>query len=229
MSKVDSSKTVPVVTIDGPSGSGKGTLAKRVADALGWHLLDSGALYRIVGVVCHQRGVDLKAPDLEQRAAAIARGLNIQFDGDAVEVDGADLTDEIRTEDAGAQASRVAALGAVRDAVLDVQRAFRRAPGLVADGRDMGTVVFADAPLKFFLEASAEERAQRRYKQLKNKGLSVSLPGLLAQILERDERDRGRTIAPLKPAVDAIVIDSTSMSISAVFDTVMDAVRQRGL
>jgi cytidylate kinase len=229
MSKVDSSKAVPVVTIDGPSGSGKGTLAKRVADALGWHLLDSGALYRIVGVVCHQRGVDLKAPDLEQRAAAIARGLNIQFDGDAVEVDGADLTDEIRTEDAGAQASRVAALGAVRDAVLDVQRAFRRAPGLVADGRDMGTVVFADAPLKFFLEASAEERAQRRYKQLKNKGLSVSLPGLLAQILERDERDRGRTIAPLKPAVDAIVIDSTSMSISAVFDTVMDAVRQRGL
>jgi cytidylate kinase len=229
MSKVDSSKAVPVVTIDGPSGSGKGTLAKRVADALGWHLLDSGALYRIVGVVCHQHGVDLKAPDLEQRAAAIARGLNIQFDGDAVEVDGADLTDEIRTEDAGAQASRVAALGAVRDAVLDVQRAFRRAPGLVADGRDMGTVVFADAPLKFFLEASAEERAQRRYKQLKNKGLSVSLPGLLAQILERDERDRGRTIAPLKPAVDAIVIDSTSMSISAVFDTVMDAVRQRGL
>ncbi len=215
-----------VIAIDGPSGSGKGTIAARVADALGWHLLDSGALYRIVGVMAARADVPR---DDEEAVAAFAGALSISFADGKVRVDDLDLTDEIRTEDAGELASQVAALPAVRDAVFDLQRSFRQPPGLVADGRDMGTVVFTDANLKIFLDASAEERAERRYKQLKNKGLSVSLRGLLAQIQERDARDRGRAVAPLKPAQDALVIDSTSMSIEMVFETVMDAARERGL
>ncbi len=221
-----SATEIPVITVDGPSGSGKGTLARAVADALGWSLLDSGALYRIVGVMCLRRGIDFED---ESAVAALAGQLDIRFDGPHVMVDGVDLADVIRTEDAGVNASRVAHWPAVRDAVLALQRSFRRAPGLVADGRDMGTVVFPDAQLKFFLDASAEERAQRRYKQLKNKGLSVSLPGLLEQIQERDARDRGRAVAPLKPADDALVIDSTSMSIQAVLEWVMSEVKNRGL
>ena len=220
------SAAVPVIAIDGPSGSGKGTLARAVADELGWHLLDSGALYRIVGAMCVRRGVAFSD---EQAVAALAAALDIRFEQASVWVDDLDLSQEIRTEDAGVNASKVAHLGAVRDAVLALQRSFRKAPGLVADGRDMGTVVFPDAGLKIFLDASAEERAQRRYKQLKNKGLSVSLPGLLAQIEERDARDRERTIAPLKPAADALVIDSTAMTIDAVEDTVMQAAQARGL
>ncbi len=224
---------VPVIAVDGPSGSGKGTLARALADQLGWHLLDSGALYRIVGAMCVRRGVDFsqagQQPKQERAVAALAAGLDIRFTGAAVWVDERDLTDEIRTEDAGANASKVAHLPAVRDAVLDLQRSFRRPPGLVADGRDMGTVVFTDAALKIFLDASAEERAQRRYKQLKNKGLSVSLRGLLAQIQDRDARDRGRAVAPLKPADDAIVVDSTSMSIEAVLELVLTEARHRGL
>ncbi len=219
-------EVVAVIAIDGPSGSGKGTLAVRVAAALGWHLLDSGALYRIVGAMAVRRGFDLAD---EAAVAAMAGALVISFESGRVSADGLDLTDEIRTEDTGVHASEVAALPAVRSAVFDLQRSFRKPPGLVADGRDMGTVVFPDAGLKIFLDASAEERAERRYKQLKNKGLSVSLPGLLAQIQERDARDRGRAIAPLKPAPDALVIDSTSMSIEKVFDMVMDAARERGL
>jgi cytidylate kinase len=215
-----------VIAIDGPSGSGKGTLAAAVARALGWHLLDSGSLYRIIGVVAERDGLAL---DDEAELTSLALRLEIEFvDGRSI-VNGADLTDAIRTEDAGAAASQVAALGDVREAVLALQRSFRRPPGLVADGRDMGTVVFTDAPLKIFLEASAEERAERRYNQLKNKGLSVSLRGLLAQIEERDARDRGRAIAPLKPADDAVVIDSTQMTIEEVLKTVMDLVRQAGL
>lgn len=220
-----SSETVPVITVDGPSGSGKGTLAQAIAQALGWHLLDSGALYRIIGVMCERRGVDF---DDEKAVAALAERLHIEFVGDAVVVDGSNLADDIRTEDAGALASKVAHWPAVRDAVLSLQRSLRQSPGLVADGRDMGTVVFPDAQCKFFLDASAEERAQRRYKQLKNKGLSVSLRGLLEQIQERDARDRGRAVAPLKPAEDAIVIDSTSMSIDAVLERVMAEVKNRG-
>ena len=220
-----SSETVPVITVDGPSGSGKGTLAQAIAQALGWHLLDSGALYRIIGVMCERRGVDF---DDEQAVAALAERLHIEFVGDAVVADGSNLADDIRTEDAGALASKVAHWPAVRDAVLSLQRSLRQPPGLVADGRDMGTVVFPDAQCKFFLDASAEERAQRRYKQLKNKGLSVSLRGLLEQIQERDARDRGRAVAPLKPAEDAIVIDSTSMSIDAVLERVMAEVKNRG-
>ncbi len=219
------SSAVAVIAVDGPSGSGKGTLARALAERLGWHLLDSGALYRIVGAMCARRGVDFAD---EQAVAALAAGLDISFEQDLVLVDGLDLSGEIRTEDAGENASKVAHLGAVREAVLALQHSFRRAPGLVADGRDMGTVVFPDASLKIFLDASAEERAQRRYKQLKNKGLSVSSPGLLAQIEERDARDRGRAIAPLKPADDAIVVDSTSMSIEDVLQLVLRQARDKG-
>jgi cytidylate kinase len=217
---------IPVITIDGPSGSGKGTLAKAVASALGWHLLDSGALYRIVGALCVRTGVDLTD---EVAVASLARELQIRFEQDRVVVGDLDLTDEIRTEDAGVNASKVAHLPAVRAAVFELQRSFRQPPGLVADGRDMGTVVFADAELKIFLDASAEVRADRRYKQLKNKGLSVSVRGLLEQIQERDARDRGRAIAPLKPADDAIVLDSTSMSIEAVLQEVLSHAQKLGL
>lgn len=223
------SNNIPVVAIDGPSGSGKGTMARRVAETLQWRLLDSGTLYRIVGFVCQASGHEL-LPEEEAAIAQVSLQLDIQFDEDGgVAVDGRNVTDLIRTEDAGVAASKVAAMPSVRDAVLAVQHAFRQAPGLVADGRDMGTVVFPDATVKIFLDASAEERAQRRYKQLKNKGLSVSLPGLLAQIQDRDARDRGRTIAPLKPAADAVIIDSTSMDINAVFARVIEEVRSHGL
>ena len=215
-----------VITIDGPSGSGKGTLAQLVAEDLGWHLLDSGALYRIVGAMCVRREVAFAAVD---EVAELAGALQISFAEGRVTVDGLDLTDEIRTEDAGEHASKVAQHPQVRDAVMMLQRSFRSPPGLVADGRDMGTVVFPEAKLKIFLDASPEERAQRRYKQLKNKGLSVSLLGLLEQIKERDGRDRGRAVAPLKPAADALVIDSTSMSIDGVFEQVMSEACARGL
>ena len=218
----------PVVTIDGPSGAGKGTLAAMVAEALGWHLLDSGALYRIIGVTAQSRGIDLVA-DNESKIADLARSLKIKFVAGETRVDGVDITDQIRTEEGGEAASKVAAMPEVRQSVFDMQRGFAQPPGLVADGRDMGTVVFVDAELKIFLDASAEERAERRYKQLKNKGLSVSLPALLVQIQERDARDRGRIVAPLKPAEDALVIDSTSMTIEAVFDQVMVWVEARHL
>jgi CMP/dCMP kinase len=217
---------IPVITIDGPSGSGKGTLAKVIAETLGWHLLDSGALYRIVGAMSVRRGLQLTD---ESAVAELAATLPISFADERVTVAGLDLTDEIRTEDAGENASKVAHLPAVRDAVFDLQRSFRKAPGLVADGRDMGTVVFTDATLKIFLDASAEVRAERRYKQLKNKGLSVSLRGLLEQIQERDARDRGRAIAPLKPAEDAIVLDSTSMTIEMVVQQVLSHAQKLGL
>ena len=220
------STSAPVIAVDGPSGSGKGTLARALAEELGWHLLDSGALYRIVGAMSVHRHIDFAD---EAAVAELAGALEIRFAGDQVWVEGMDLSDEIRTEDAGVNASKVARLPAVRAAVLDLQRSFRVSPGLVADGRDMGTVVFTDAALKIFLDASAEERAQRRYKQLKNKGLSVSLRGLLAQIQDRDARDRGRAVAPLKPADDAIVVDSTSMSIDAVLELVLTEARKRGL
>ena len=217
---------VPVIAVDGPSGSGKGTLARAVAEQLGWHLLDSGALYRIVGVRCLHLNVPF---DDEPAVAALAADLEISFEDERVQVDGEDLSDEIRTEDAGVNASQIAHFSKVRAAVLALQRSFRRPPGLVADGRDMGTVVFPDASLKIFLDASAEERAQRRYKQLKNKGLSVSLRGLLAQIQERDARDRGRAVAPLRPADDALVVDSTTMPITAVLELVMTEAGKRGL
>lgn len=218
--------SVEVITIDGPSGSGKGTLAAMLAERLGWHLLDSGALYRIVAAQAIARDVPL---DDEEALVALAAGLDIRFVANAVVVDGQDLTLTIRTEAVSSASSRVAALGGVRQAILELQYAMRRAPGLVADGRDMGTVVFPAAKLKVFLDASAEVRAERRYNQLKNKGLSVNLRALLASIRERDERDRGRAVSPLEPAKDAILIDSTDMSIDAVVERVYAEAVTRGL
>ena len=216
--------SVPVLAIDGPSGSGKGTLAAWMAVELGWHLLDSGALYRIVAAMAVRRRLDI---DREPSMRALAESLRIAFPNGRVLVDDLDLTDEIRTEDMGVLASRVAALPAVRTAILVVQRDFAQAPGLVADGRDMGTVVFPHAGLKIFLDASAEARAERRYNQLKNKGLSVSLRDLLEQIQERDARDRERATAPLQAAHDAMLIDSTQMTIQEVCSTVMQAAKQQ--
>jgi cytidylate kinase len=220
----------PVIAVDGPSGSGKGTLSAALARRLGWHFLDSGALYRIVA----RAALLARAPLEDGHAiAALATGLQIRFelgpDDVVVRVDGRDESAAIRLEAVGVAASRVAALPELRAALLSVQRAFRAPPGLVADGRDMGTVVFPDAALKIFLEASPEARALRRYNQLKDKDLGVSLPGLLASIRERDERDRSRAASPLKPATDAIVIDSTSLSIDAVFEVVWKYVIDAGL
>jgi cytidylate kinase len=202
-----------VVTIDGPSGSGKGTISRGVAAHLGWHFLDSGALYRLVALAATRRGVAL---DDAEALAAVAHAMQVHF-GAAHEVERVrlghdDVTAELRSEAAGAAASRVAVIPAVREALLQRQRDFARPPGLVADGRDMGTVVFPDATLKVFLTASSEERAARRHKQLKEKGIDVSLPDLSSGIAQRDARDANRSVAPLKPARDARVIDSTSVT-----------------
>ena len=215
---------VPVIAIDGPVGSGKGTIARRVAGGLGWHLLDSGALYRLVALAATKRGLALDDVD---SVTELARQLDARFGSDdrgeeIIWLDGADVTREIRTEDCGAGASAVAVLQPVRDALLQVQRDFRQAPGLVADGRDMGTHVFADAELKVFLTASAEERAKRRHNQLNDKGIDVSLAALSRDIEERDRRDSERSVAPLRPAGDARVLDSSGMPIDAVVQTVLD-------
>lgn len=215
---------VPVVTIDGPSGTGKGTIAGLLAKRLGWHCLDSGALYRVLGLLAQRRGLDL---DAVGPLAELAAALPVVFaPGGRVLLDGEDLSTAIRTEEAGAAASRVAVHGPVRDALLDWQRRAARRPGLVADGRDMGTVVFPEAPLKVFLDASAEARAKRRYKQLKEKGLSANLENLVDEIRARDERDRDRSVAPLRAADGALVLDTTSLSIAEVLERVLDAVRQ---
>lgn len=211
-----------IVTIDGPSGSGKGTIARLLADRLGWHCLDSGALYRLVGVAADRAGVSFEDPEA---LVAIARDLPARFEGDRVRLGPEDVTDLIRTEQAGALASRVAAVPAVRAALLDWQRAQARAPGLVADGRDMGTVVFPDAPVKVFLTASPEERARRRHKQLLEKGFTANLASLVAEIRERDERDRNRAVAPLKAPAAALEIESTALSIEEVLGRVLERVR----
>ncbi len=214
----------PVITIDGPSGSGKGTVGRAVAARLGWHFLDSGALYRVLGLAALRHGVDLGD---EAALAALARDLDVRFEGARVILEGEDVSEAIRGEDAGAAASRVAALARVREALLDRQRAFRRPPGLVADGRDMGTVVFPDAPLKVFLEASPEERARRRFEQLKAQGLDVNLAQILTDIRERDRRDRERPVAPLKPAPDAVVIDSTERDPESVVQEILRLATER--
>ncbi len=215
---------VPVITIDGPSGSGKGTIAALAAEALGWRVLDSGALYRLVGLAVAEG--DTSFAD-EAAVAAVARGLDVVFQHGRVYLAGADVTDAIRTEAAGNDASRVAALPAVRAALLAWQRSYARPPGLVADGRDMGTVVFPRAALKVFLDASAEERAVRRHKQLKEKGIDASLSDLAAEIRERDQRDRNRAVAPLKAAEDALIIDSTSIGVDEVLTRVLRAARAK--
>ena len=214
----------PVITIDGPSGSGKGTIARRVADALGYHLLDSGALYRLTALAAAQQGVELAD---EEALSGVASSLDVRFDSDSsgdarVYLGEDDVTHAIRTEECGAGASSVAAKPAVRKALLNLQRGFRKPPGLVADGRDMGTQVFPDAGLKVYLTASAEERARRRYKQLKDKGIDVSLAALSRGIEARDRRDTERKTAPLRPAEDARILDSSELSIEAVVDTVLE-------
>lgn len=222
--------SAPVLTIDGPVSSGKGTVACRVAMELGWHLLDSGALYRLLGYYAEQKNVAL---DDEDALVSLAHNLPVSFvegDGETqVLLDGDDVSLVIRTEDVGALASKVAIFQPVRDALFERQRAFAQAPGLVADGRDMGTVVFKDAEVKIYLTASAEERAQRRYNQLKDKGLSANLAALIEDIRARDDRDMNRKVAPLRPADDAIVIDSTDMTIDDVVNRILNEARTRQL
>jgi cytidylate kinase len=214
----DPGDSIPVIAIDGPAASGKGTIAQRVAAILGFHYLDSGALYRLVALAAERAGV---ACDDEAGAAAVAARLDVQFrDGD-IWLGARPVGDAIRTEAISAGASRVAALPAVRQALLARQRAFRAPPGLVADGRDMGTVVFPRARLKIYLTASVEARAERRYKQLMEKGLGANMQTLLRDIRERDARDSARTAAPLEPAGDAIEIDTTDLSIEQVVDRVL--------
>ncbi|PCM46181.1 (d)CMP kinase [Marinobacter sp. ANT_B65] len=222
-----SESNAPVVAVDGPGGSGKGTVTQMLARKLGWHLLDSGALYRLTALAANRQNVAL---DDEVQLARVAVSLDVAFEptpeGEPVKVmlAGKDVTSDIRTETCGNDASRIAVMQPVRDALLQRQRDFRQGPGLVADGRDMGTVVFPDAPVKIFLTASAEERARRRFSQLKAAGVDVSIDALLEEIRVRDERDMNRSAAPLKPADDAQVIDSTGLSIEEVLDRCMAAV-----
>ena len=225
----------PVIAIDGPTASGKGTVAQRVARALGWHYLDSGSLYRLTAlgalrglagpVALENHAGAAAAPGMpaagEAAIAAFAARLPVVFDGERILLDGADVTDAIREEAVGNAASRIAVMPAVRAALVDRQRAFRRPPGLVADGRDMGTVIFPDAALKVFLTASAQARAERRHKQLIEKGFSANLPGLLRDLEERDRRDASRAVAPLAPAEDAQVVDSTALDIDDTVERVL--------
>ena len=218
---------IPVIAVDGPSGSGKGTVSRILAERLGWSLLDSGALYRLTALAGAARGLD---PADEPGHAALAARLDARFEVDAaggerVLLDGRDVTRELRAEATGNMASIVAAMPSVRAALLERQRAYATPPGLVADGRDMGTVVFPAAGLKVFLTASAEERARRRYNQLKEKGLAANLAGLSQEILERDRRDSARSVAPLRPAADAVVIDSTGVAVDDVVDRILALAR----
>ena len=223
--------TAPVITIDGPSGSGKGTVARRLADRLGWHLLDSGALYRLVAYAAQLDGI---SGDDGADYARIAAALDVRFgatpDGqEQIWLRGTEVSRAIRSEQAGEGASKVAAIPAVRNVLTARQQSFAMPPGLVADGRDMGTVIFPTAALKIYLTASAEERARRRYNQLKDKGLGANLAALSLEIAERDRRDMNRPIAPLRPATDAIIVDSTTMTIDAVVAEALRLATARGL
>lgn len=224
-----SSPEVPVLTVDGPSGAGKGTVARLVSNHLHWHLLDSGAIYRVLALAAERAGVIMGDVDA---LVSLARVMTVGFQMDErgrpqVLLDCEDATGAIRSEACGERASQVAALPAVRRALLQCQREFRRPPGLVADGRDMGTVVFPDAIVKVYLTASVEERAHRRYKQLMEQGINGNLPSLLEEIKARDERDRTRAVSPLVPAPDAIILDTTGKSVEVVVDMVLSQMRQR--
>lgn len=222
------SSHTPVVTVDGPSGAGKGTLCMLLAKKLGFHLLDSGAIYRVLALAAIHHGVDLESEDA---LVPLATHLDVQFvaEGDLVKVilEGEDVSGELRKEETGMAASKVAALPRVREALLRRQRAFAEGQGLVADGRDMGTVVFPQAEVKIFLDASAEERATRRLKQLQGKGLDVKFDDLLSEIQERDDRDRNRPVAPLRPAEDALLLDSTTMSIDEVVEKALQYIESK--
>jgi cytidylate kinase len=223
MTQTSSSTVVPVIAIDGPSGSGKGTISRAVANALQWHLLDSGALYRLVALAARRGAIALDDPPA---LARLASGLDIRFGSgptgeERVWLEGAEVTGDIRTEAAGGDASKVAAIPAVRAALLARQRAFAVPPGLVADGRDMGTVVFPGAEVKIFLTASLEERALRRHNQLKEKGVAATLAALSLEIAERDRRDISRSASPLVASADAVVLDTTGMPVDAVVDRVL--------
>ncbi len=213
---------IPVIAIDGPSASGKGTVAALVAQALGFHYLDSGAIYRVTAYAAQRAGVSL---DDEQALAALAQGLDLRFDGVEVYLAGAPVGNAIRTEEAGRAASKIAAMPVLRAALLERQRAFRQAPGLVTDGRDMGSVVFPDATLKIFLTASCEERAKRRYKQLIEKGFDANLAALFQDLSERDARDAARAAAPLKQTADAALLDTSGLSISQAVEQVLQGYR----
>jgi cytidylate kinase len=221
---------VPVIAVDGPGGSGKGTVCKRIADVLHYHILDSGAIYRVLAYAALQSGTDLADAALLEK---LALSLDLRFvpsdDSVLTVLAGKDISSQIRTEETGAAASKVAAVPAVRKALLARQRMFRTAPGLVADGRDMGTVVFPDAEIKIFLDASCEERAKRRVKQLEAKGKPADYERILAEIAERDHRDRTRAVAPLRPADDALVIDSTGMSIDDEVGKILALAKEKGL
>lgn len=216
--------SIPVITIDGPTASGKGTVASRVAETLGFAFLDSGALYRLTALSALEAGLALSD---EPSLAAMAKGLDVRFEGERILLGGREVQDAIRQEAVGNAASKIAALPAVRAALVELQHRFRQAPGLVADGRDMGTVIFPDAPLKVFLTASAAQRAERRHKQLISKGISANLVDLRADLEARDERDRNRAVAPLKPAEDALLLDNSGQTIEQSVDRVLGWWAQR--